>query len=149
MKRVFCTVNPIQGLMVKVRMYADTIGMPSSRKIADGMYDDMGLRFLGAGNFPDFRTISNFRKIHHENLAGLFLEVLELCKQAGLVKMGTVAIDGTKVKANASKDKNFTIETLKKKENELEEIARKIIEDGIKIDEEEDRIFGSVLSYST
>jgi transposase len=129
-------------MMVKVRMYSDAIGMPSSRKIADGMYDDMGLRFLGAGNFPDFRTISDFRKIHHENMAGLFLHVLELCKQAGLVKMGTVAIDGTKVKANASKDKNYTIDTLKKKENELEKIARKIIEDGIKVDEEEDRIFG-------
>jgi len=129
-------------MMVKVRVYADDIGMPSSRKIADGMYDVMGLRFLGGGNFPDFRTISDFRKIHHENLADLFLQVLELCKQAKLVKMGTIAIDGTKVKANASKDKNYTLETLKKKENELEKIARKIIEDGIKVDEEEDRIFG-------
>lgn len=130
-------------MMVKVRMYADAVGMPSSRKIADGMYDDMGLRFLGAGNFPDFRTISDFRKVHHEKLSGLFLQVLELCKQAKLVKMGTVAIDGTKMKANASKDKNYTLETLKKKEqSELEKIARKIIEDGIKVDEEEDRIFG-------
>ena len=130
-------------MMVKVRMYSDAIGIPSSRKIADGMYDDMGLRYMGAGNFPDFRTISDFRRIHHDNLAGLFLQVLELCKQAGLVKMGTVAIDGTKMKASASKDKNFTLETLKKKEREeLERIARKIIEDGIKVDEEEDRIFG-------
>ena len=129
-------------MMTKVRMYADATGMPSSRKIADGMYDDLGLRFLGAGNFPDFRTISDFRKIHHKSLAGLFLQVLEMCKQAGLVKMGTVAIDGTKVKANASKDKNYTLGTLKKKENDLEKIARKIIEDGIKVDEEEDRIFG-------
>ena len=80
----------------------------------------MGLRFLGGGNFPDFRTINDFRKIHHEDLASLFLQVLEMCKQAKLVKMGTVAIDGTKVKANASKDKNYTLETLKKKENDLE-----------------------------
>ena len=130
-------------MMVKVRMYADAKGMPSSRKIAKGMHDDMGLRFLGAGNFPDFRTISDFRKIHHESLAELFLQILELCKQAGLVKMGTIAIDGTKMKANASKDKNFTLETLKKKEEkELEKIARKIIEDGIKVDEEEDEEFG-------
>jgi transposase len=130
-------------MMVKIRMYADARGMPSSRKIASGMYDEMGLRFLGAGNFPDFRTVSDFRKIHHERLGELFLQVLELCKQAGLVKMGTVAIDGTKMKANASKDKNFTLETLSKKEREeLERIARKIIEDGIKVDEEEDRIFG-------
>ena len=131
------------SMMVKVRMYSDATGMPSSRKIAEGLYDDMGLRFLGAGNFPDFRTISDFRKIHHENLSGLFLQVLELCKKAGLVKMGTVAIDGTKMKGNASKDRNFTLETLKKKEREeLEKIARKIIEDGIKVDEEEDEEFG-------
>jgi len=130
-------------MMVKVRIYADAVGMPSSRKIANGMHDDMGLRYLGAGNFPDFRTISDFRKIHHERLAQLFLQVLELCKQAGLVKMGTVAIDGTKMKANASKDKNYGLEALEKKEQkELEKIARKIIEDGIKVDEEEDREFG-------
>jgi len=130
-------------MMVKVRMYADAKNMQSSRKIAKGMHDDMGLRYLGAGNFPDFRTISDFRKIHHERLAELFLQVLELCKQAGLVKMGTVAIDGTKMKANASKDKNYTLETIEKKEQkELERIARKIIEDGIKVDEEEDREFG-------
>ena len=130
-------------MMVKVRIYADARNIQSSRKIANGMHDDMGLRYLGAGNFPDFRTISDFRKIHHKRLAELFLQVLELCKQAGLVKMGTVSIDGTKMKANASKDKNYTLETLEKKEQkELERIARKIIEDGIKVDEEEDRIFG-------
>jgi len=130
-------------MMVKVRIYADAKGMSSSRDIAKGMHDDIGLRFLGAGNFPDFRTISDFRKIHHERLGELFLQVLELCKQAGLVKMGTVAIDGTKMKANASKQKNYTLETLERKEKEeLEKIARKIIEDGIKVDEEEDKEFG-------
>jgi transposase len=123
-------------MILKIRMYADSIENFSSRKIADGLYDDLGLRFLSAGNFPDFRTISTFRMIHHEALADLFLQVLEMCKQAKLVKMGTIAIDGTKIKANASKDKNYTLETLKKKENELEKIARKIIEDGIKVDEE-------------
>ena len=134
-------------MMVKIRMYADSIGTPSSRKIADGLYDDLGFRFLGAGNFPDFRTICTFRMIHHEALANLFLQVLKMCNQAGLVKMGTVAIDGTKEKANASMDKNYTLETLKKKEEKLtqdylRELARRIIEDGIKVDEEEDRIFG-------
>jgi transposase len=134
-------------MMVKIRMYADSIGITSSRKIADGLYDDIGFRFLGAGNFPDFRTISTFRMIHHEDLADLFLQVLDMCNQAGLVKMGTIAIDGTKEKANASMDKNYTLETLKKKEDKLRkdylrEIARKTIEDGIKVDEEEDRIFG-------
>jgi len=130
-------------MMVKVRIYADTVGKPSSRVIQKSMIEDLGFRFLGAGNFPDHRTIGDFRKIHHETLASFFHQVLELCKQADLVKVGTVAIDGTKVKANASIDKNYSLETLKKKEDEkLKELARKIIEDGIKIDEEEDRIFG-------
>ena len=129
-------------MMVKVRMYADCIGTPSSRVIEKSMHENIGFRFLGAGNFPDYRTISDFRKIHHESLADLFIQVLTLCKLAGLVKMGTVAIDGTKVKANASMAKNYPLETLTKKEERYKEIARQIIEDGINVDEEEDRIFG-------
>lgn len=129
-------------MMVKVRMYADCLGTPSSRVIEKSLHENVGFRFLGAGNFPDFRTISDFRKIHHEALADLFHQVLTLCEVAGLVKMGTVAIDGTKVKANASIDKNYTLKTLTEKEERYKEIARKIIEEGIKIDEEEDRVFG-------
>jgi transposase len=129
-------------MMVKIRMYADCVGTPSSRVIGKSMYENIGFRFLGANNFPDFRTISEFRKIHHESLADLFHQVLTLCELAGLVKMGTVAIDGTKIKANASMDKNYTLETLTKKEERYKEIARKIIEEGIQTDEEEDRIFG-------
>jgi len=106
------------------------------------MVEDIGFRFLGAGNFPDHRTISDFRKIHHNELADLFQQVLTLCDVAGLVKMGTVAIDGSKIKANASIDKNFTLETLKKKEKYYTKKAKKILKEGIKVDEEEDRIFG-------
>lgn len=130
-------------MMVKIRIYADTQGMPSSRKIEKAMKDDLGFRFLGAGNFPDFRTISDFRKIHLEPLARMFHQVLDLCNKAGLVELNNAALDGTKIKANASKDKNFTIETLLKKENDFEKIARKIIEDGIKVDEDEDNQYGN------
>lgn len=129
-------------MMVKVRMYADCIGTTSSRAIEKAMHDNICFRFLGVGNFPDFRTISDFRKIHHDSLADLFSQVLTLCKLAGMVKMGTVAIDGTKVKANASMAKNYTLETLTEKEKRYKEIARQIIEEGIKVDEEEDRIYG-------
>ena len=129
-------------MMVKIRMYADCVGTPSSRVIEKSTHENIGFRFLGAGNFPDFRTISDFRKIHHEPLADLFQQVLTLCELAGLVKMGTVAIDGTKIKANASMDKNYTLETLTKKEERYKEIARKILEEGIRTDEEEDCIFG-------
>lgn len=129
-------------MMVKIRMYADCVGKPSSRVMEKSMIEDIGFRYLGAGNFPDHRTISDFRKIHHNELADLFHQVLSLCELAGLVKMGTVALDGSKIKANASIDKNYTLETLSKKEERYKEIARKIIEEGIKIDAEEDRIFG-------
>ena len=129
-------------MMVKIRMYADCVGTPSSRVIEKSIHENIGFRFLGGGNFPDFRTISDFRKIHHEPLADLFQQVLTLCELAGLVKMGTVAIDGTKIKANASIDKNYTLETLTKKEERYKEIARRIFEEGIRTDEEEDCIFG-------
>jgi len=130
-------------MMVKVRMYADCVGKPSSRVIRKSMIEDLGFRYLGAGNFPDHRTISDFRKLHHVALSNLFHQVLSLCELAGLVKMGTVALDGTKVKANASINKNYTLKTLSAKEEErLKELARTIIKEGITIDEEEDRIFG-------
>jgi len=129
-------------MMVKVRMFADCIGNPSSRVIEKMMIDDLGFRFLGGGNFPDHRTISDFRRIHHKPLANLFDQVLLLCDEAGLIKMDTVAIDGFKLKANASIDKNYTMETLLKKEKRYKELAREIIQKGIEIDEEEDRIYG-------
>jgi transposase len=132
--------NP--SMMTKILSYAYCIGMPSSRKINKAMYEDVAFRVLGAGNFPDFRTISDFRKIHLGSLEELFSQVLHLCKEADLVKLGTVAIDGTKVKANASIDKNYCHETLKEKEERLRKIARDIFEEAEKVDEEEDRIYG-------
>lgn len=109
--------NP--AMMTKVLLYAYCIGMPSSRKIDKAMYEDVAFRVLGAGNFPDFRTISEFRRIHLEALKGLFVQVLELCEKAGLVKLGVVSLDGTKVKASASIDKNRTYEHLSKEEEQL------------------------------
>jgi len=129
-------------MMTKVRMYADCVGKPSSRIIEKSMVEDIAFRFLGAGNFPDFRTISDFRKIHLEPLADLFHQVLSLCELAGLVKMKTTATDGVKIKANASIDKNHTEETIDKKMEKYKKIAREIIEEGIRIDEEEDRVLG-------
>ena len=73
------------------------IGVPSSRKIAERLQEDIGFRVLAANNTPDFRTVSDFRKDHLKDLSGLFLQVLELCQEAGLVKLGHVSLDGTKV----------------------------------------------------
>ena len=86
-------------MMVKVLLYGYCSGVASSRRIARRLHEDIAFRVLAADNTPDFR------KDHLEALGNLFLQVLALCRQAGLVKLGHVALDGTKVKANASKHK--------------------------------------------
>ena len=92
-------------MMVKVLLYGYCVGVSSSRMIAQRLHEDIAFRVLAANNTPDFRTIRDFRKDNLDALSGLFLQVLALCQQAGLVKLGHVALDGTKVKANASKHK--------------------------------------------
>ncbi|HSD33583.1 MAG TPA: IS1182 family transposase [Gemmatimonadales bacterium] len=111
-------------MMVKVLLYAYATGTYSSRKIARRLVEDVALRFLAAGNEPDFRTLSDFRKRHSRALAGLFTQVLRLCRRAGLVKLGQVAIDSTKLKANASKHKAMSYGRMGEKEAALQaEIA--------------------------
>ena len=92
-------------MMVKVLLYGYCVGVASSRRIAQRLHEDIAFRVLAANNTPDFRTISDFRKDNVDALSGLFVQVLALCHQAGLVKLGHVALDGTKVKADASKHK--------------------------------------------
>jgi transposase len=92
-------------MLVKVLFYAYAVGVPASRQIAGELGEDVAFRVLAANQRPDFRTISDFRKEHLAALAKLFVQVLKLCQRAGLVKLGHVALDGTKVKANASKHK--------------------------------------------
>jgi transposase len=92
-------------LLVKVLLYAYAVGIPTSRQIARKLEEDVAFRVLAANQRPDFRTLSDFRKQHLTALADLFVQVLTLCQRAGLVKLGHIALDGTKVKANASKHK--------------------------------------------
>jgi transposase len=108
------------AMMVKVLLYAYCIGVASSRKIERHLWEDIAFRVLAANNTPDFRTISDFRKDHLKALAGLFLQVLKLCQKAGLVKLGHVALDGTKIKANASKHKAMSYKRMKEDEAWLE-----------------------------
>ena len=129
-------------MMTKVLLYAYCIGMPSSRKIARAMVDDVAFRWLGAGNFPDFRTISEFRRRHLEALRKLFPQILLLCKKAGLVRAGVIALDGTKVKGNASLGRNRTYEQLCKEERWIEEQVSKFFESADEIDKEEDHKYG-------
>ena len=92
-------------MMVKALLYGYFTGVASSRRITRRLHEDIAFRVLAANNTPDFRTVSDFRKDHLAALAELFLQVLELCQRAGLVKLGHVALDGAKVKANASRNK--------------------------------------------
>jgi transposase len=92
-------------MMVKVLLYGYATGTFSSRKLARKLHDDVAFRVLAAGNFPAHRTLCDFRANHPEELSELFVQVVQLSQECGLVKLGTVAIDGTKVKANASRHK--------------------------------------------
>ena len=106
-------------MMVKVLVYGYCVGVASSRRIAQRLHEDIAFRVLAANNTPDFRTISDFRKDHLAALSGLFLQVLALCQRAGLVKLGHVALDGTKVRANASKHQAMSYKRMKEKEAQL------------------------------
>jgi len=130
------------AMMVKVLLYAYCIGVPSSRKIEKRLCEDIAFRVLAANNTPDFRTISDFRKDHLKALAGLFLQVLKLCQKAGLVKLGHVALDGTKIKANASKHKAMSYKRMKEEEARLEAEVAALMKKAAAVDEEEDHRYG-------
>ena len=107
------------AMMVKVLVYGYATGVFSSRKIERRLHEDLAFRMLGAGNFPKHRTIRDFRALHLKELADLFVQVVKLAREMGLVKLGTVAIDGTKIKANASRHKAMSYERMQQSEAEL------------------------------
>ncbi len=129
-------------MMVKVLLYGYCIGVASSRRIAQRLHEDIAFRVLAANNTPDFRTVSDFRKDHLEALAGMFRQILGLCQRAGLVKLGHVALDGTKVKANASKHKAMSYGRMKEKEAQLAGEEAELLRSAEDVDEEEDRLYG-------
>jgi transposase len=129
-------------MMVGVLLYAYCTGTYSARKIATKLVDSVAFRFLAAGNQPDFRTISEFRRRHGEALAALFTQGLRLCRQAGLVKLGRVAIDGTKIKANASKHKAMSYGRMKTQEAVLEQEVRGLLRQAEAADREDDKRYG-------
>ena len=129
-------------MLVKVLLYGYCIGVASSRRIAQRLHEDIAFRVLAANNTPDFGTISDFRREHLEALSGLFVQVLELCQRAGLVKLGHVALDGTKVKANASKHQAMSYGRMKEKESALTHEVAELLERAQEVDEEEDGRYG-------
>jgi transposase len=130
------------AMMVKLLIYGYCIGKMSSRKIEEATYDDVAFRVLSCNQQPDHDSIADFRKRHLNELGKLFVQVVELCERAGLVKLGDVALDGTKIKANAAKRKSLTYKELTKGEKELERKIIELLGEAQRIDEEEDRIYG-------
>ena len=107
------------AMMVKVLLYGYATGVFSSRKIAAKLHEDVAFRVLAAGNFPADRTLRDFRALHLKELGELFVQVVKLAREMGLVKLGTIAVDGTKIKANASRHKAMSYGHMLKAEAEL------------------------------
>ena len=130
-------------MMTKVLVYGYCVGVFSSRRIERRLAEDVGFRVLAAGNAPNFRTISDFRKLHLATLAGLFEAVLKIALAAGAMKLGRVALDGTKVKANASKHKAMSYGRMKEKERQLRAEVRGLLAQAAAADAEEDAHYGA------
>ena len=129
-------------MMVRLLIYAYCRGVPGSRRIERATYEDLGFRYLAADQHPDHDTIASFRQEHLASLAQLFVQVLRLCQRAGLVKLGHVALDGTKVKANASKHKAMSYERMGETEKKLEAEVEALLAEAARIDAEEDGKYG-------
>ena len=130
-------------LMTKLLVYGYCTGVFSSRRIQKRLQEDIPFKVLAAGNEPDFRTISDFRKIHIGTLQGLFEQVLGMALEVGAVKVGRVSLDGTKIKANASKHKAMSYGRMEEKQQQLKEEVKQLLEQAEAADEEEDRRHGS------
>jgi len=129
-------------MMTKLLVYGYCVGVYSSRKIQLRLQEDIAFRVLAAGNAPDFRTISDFRKIHLKTLSGFFEEVLKIVLEAGAMKLGRVALDGTKIKANASKHKAMSYDRMAQQEEAIREQVKELMAKAAATDAEEDTLFG-------
>lgn len=129
-------------MMTKVLVYGFCVGVFSSRKLEKRLIEDIAFRILAAGNEPDFRTISEFRRIHLKALEGLFERVLCTALELVAMKLGRVAVDGTKLKANASKHKAMSYRRMLEEEKRLKEEAQRLLAEAEQIDRDEDKRYG-------
>lgn len=130
------------ALMVKLLIYGYCTGRMSSRKIEQATYDEVAFRVLSCNQQPDHDSIAGFRKRHLQELGRLFVQVLQLCERAGLVKLGHVAIDGTKIKANAAKHQSLSYARMQDAEQALEAEVARLLAAAQGIDEAEDELYG-------
>ena len=129
-------------MMVALLVYGYCVGKLSSRKLERATYEDVAFRVLTADQHPDHDSIATFRKVHLAELAGLFQQVLRLCQKAGLVKLGHISIDGTKLQANASKHKAMSYDRMSAAEQKLTEEVAQLLEAAERTDAEEDARYG-------
>ena len=130
------------AMMTKLILYAYCTGKPSSRKIEQATYDQVPFRFLAAEQHPDHDTIASFRIRHLKELANIFYQVLRIGGEAGLVTLGHVAVDGSKIKANASKHKAMSYDRMEKAEEKLKSEINELLEKAKQVDEADDELFG-------
>jgi transposase len=126
------------AMMVRLLLYGYCVGVMSSRQIEKRSYEDVAFRYLGADEHPHHTTVNEFRKRHLESLAGLFLQALQLCQKAGLVKLGHVAVDGTKQQANASKHKAMSYGRMSEAEEKLKAKVAELLARAEAVDAAED-----------
>ena len=130
------------SMMVKVLIYAYATGVFSSRAIARKLEEDVAFRVLGAGNFPQHRTICEFRRRHLEEFERMFVEVVRVAREMGVVRFGTLSVDGTKVRANASKRKAMSYGRMLKEEARLKKEIQELLDKAGAVDAEEDERYG-------
>lgn len=132
-------------LLTRLLLYGYCHGVTSSRQIERKTYEDVAFRFLAADQHPDHDTIASFRQQHLEALAGLFTQALQMCQKARLVQLGHVAIDGTKLKANASKHKAMSYGRMEEAEQKLQEQVEELLRQAEQTDAAEDAQYGKGL----
>ena len=130
------------AMLVRLLLYGYCVGLVSSRKMERATHEDVAVRYLAADAHPDHDTIASFRKRHLEALAGLFVQALRLCQKAGLVKLGHVSIDGTKIKANASKHKAMSYDRMNETEQRLRQQVEELLRRAEQTDAAEDAQYG-------
>jgi transposase len=139
-KRGFPPYHP--RMMAALLLYSYCRGVFSSRKIMQACQERISFKVIVGEDIPDFRTISDFRKLHLKELQQLFVQVLRLCQEAGLVRLGHIALDGTKIKANASRHKAMSYGRILKEEKRLTEEIKQLLEKAEAIDHQEDDKYG-------
>lgn len=131
------------AMMTKLLLYGYCTGVVSSRAIERATWEVIPFRYLSADQHPDHSALSVFRKRHLKALSELFKQVLNLAMKGGLVSLELVAVDGTRIEANASRGQTYSMESASEKEKKLEKLVQRILEEAEEADEEEDRKYGS------